>query len=97
MTGVDAEDHPCLRGVKREMNATGVVLSSSPNQRCTFEPVETLGTAIQRGSLVLGVLASANHDQTRFAEPETLDLSRSPNPHLTFRQGATTVWVRRWF
>ena len=37
--------------------------------------------------LVLAVLGSANHDERRFANPETLDLARTPNPHLAFGQG----------
>ena len=32
-------------------------------------------------------VASANHDPAVFARPGTLDLSRDPNPHLTFGWG----------
>lgn len=33
------------------------------------------------------VLGSANHDETQFADPETLDLAREPNEHVAFGQG----------
>ena len=32
-------------------------------------------------------LASANRDETVFADPDRLDLTRSPNPHLAFGYG----------
>jgi cytochrome P450 PksS len=34
------------------------------------------------------VLGSANHDETQFANPETFDITRQPNKHLAFGQGA---------
>jgi cytochrome P450 len=33
------------------------------------------------------VLASANRDETQFARPDALDLSRDPNRHLAFGLG----------
>jgi cytochrome P450 PksS len=46
------------------------------------------GVAIPRGGLVLGVLGSANRDERQFAAPDTLDITRTPNRHLAFGQGA---------
>ncbi len=43
---------------------------------------------IPRGEMVLAVLGSANHDERQFPDPETLDLSRTPNQHVAFGQGA---------
>ena len=42
---------------------------------------------IPQGSLVLAVLASANRDPSVFPDPDHLDLTRSPNPHLAFGKG----------
>jgi cytochrome P450 PksS len=49
----------------------------------------TLGSVtIPRGDLVLAALGSANHDESQFPEPETLDVARTPNRHLALGQGA---------
>ncbi len=37
---------------------------------------------------MLALIASANHDEAQFVDPERLDLRRTPNPHLAFGQGA---------
>jgi cytochrome P450 PksS len=56
-------------------------------ERYAREDVELVGTAIPRGALVLGVLASANRDERQFAAPDQLDLGRAPNRHLAFGLG----------
>jgi cytochrome P450 PksS len=56
-------------------------------ERYAIEPVQVSGTTVPYGAMVLAVLGSANHDERRFANPETLDLARTPNPHLAFGQG----------
>jgi cytochrome P450 len=56
-------------------------------ERYALEPVQFAGTTIPYGALVHAVIASANHDERQFAEPDRLDLSRTPNPHLAFGQG----------
>ncbi|WP_436773378.1 cytochrome P450 family protein [Yinghuangia sp. YIM S09857] len=45
------------------------------------------GAVIPAGEPVLVVLASADRDPRRFADPDTLDLARSDNPHLAFGHG----------
>jgi cytochrome P450 len=45
------------------------------------------GAEIRQGDLVLAVLASANRDETQFADPNALDLAREPNRHLAFGSG----------
>ena len=32
-------------------------------------------------------MAAANRDPEKFASPDTFDVARSPNPHLTFSHG----------
>jgi len=40
-----------------------------------------------KGSKVLGMIISANRDETVFDRPDELDLGRDPNRHLTFAFG----------
>jgi cytochrome P450 PksS len=56
-------------------------------ERYACEPVTLHGVTIPRGGLTLAVLASANHDEAHFEQPETLDLQRAENRHLAFGQG----------
>lgn len=46
------------------------------------------GTLIPAGAAVTVWNTSANYDERVFSEPECFDLSRTPNKHLTFGQGA---------
>ena len=34
------------------------------------------------------MIGSANHDESQFKDPEVLDLTRQPNKHVAFGQGA---------
>lgn len=52
------------------------------------EDVTWHGRTIPAGSLVLPLLAAANHDPEVFDAPETLDITRGPNHHLGFGHGA---------
>lgn len=45
------------------------------------------GKAIRAGQLLIPYLASANHDETVFPQPDTFDITRTPNRHLTFSYG----------
>jgi len=56
--------------------------------RYAVEDVELGGVLIRAGDPVIGSLGSANRDGEVFAEPETLDLHRSSNPHIGFGHGA---------
>lgn len=55
--------------------------------RYTTEPVEVGGTTIPEGQMVLVVLAAADRDPARFAEPGTLDVRRGESAHLAFGHG----------
>lgn len=56
-------------------------------ERYAREDLELAGVPIRRGDLVLGVIGSANRDARQFADPDRLDLRRTPNRHLAFGQG----------
>ncbi len=45
------------------------------------------GTKIRAGEGVRFLLASANRDEAVFANPDRLDITRHPNPHLSFGGG----------
>jgi cytochrome P450 PksS len=55
--------------------------------RLAKEDVEIHGVKIARGAQLLGMIASANRDETVFDNPESLDLTRKPNRHLAFNYG----------
>jgi cytochrome P450 len=55
--------------------------------RLTLEEVTYGSVTIPKGVLVVGVLGSANHDESQFVDPERLDLGREPNRHLAFGTG----------
>lgn len=55
--------------------------------RYAGEDVTIEGVTIPRGGLVRAVIASANRDESQFENPETLDLTRENNKHLSFGQG----------
>lgn len=55
--------------------------------RITREEVTLSSVTIPAGAWVIGVLGSANHDESVFKNPETLDLARAPNPHVALGQG----------
>jgi cytochrome P450 len=56
--------------------------------RLVRAPVEIGGRTIRPGRVVVLMLGSANHDEREFPDPETLDVGRSHNPHVTFGGGA---------
>ncbi len=55
--------------------------------RLATEDVEIGGTTIAKGSNLLGMIISANRDETVFERPDQLDLGREPNRHITFAFG----------
>lgn len=56
-------------------------------ERYAREDITLHGMTIPRGSLTLAAIASANRDETVFENPNTLDITRSPNRHLSFGHG----------
>jgi cytochrome P450 len=56
-------------------------------RRTATRDAELAGQKIAAGDKVVVFYASANRDESAFAEPERLDLTRSPNEHLAFGGG----------
>ena len=55
--------------------------------RLVREELQLSSQKLRRGDLVFAALGSANHDETQFPNPETLDITREPNRHLALGQG----------
>ena len=55
--------------------------------RWVVDETEIRGRTISPGERVHLVLAAANRDPERFADPGTVDIERSPNPHVAFGKG----------
>ena len=53
-------------------------------QRTALHDVEVGGQLVKAGQRVGLFYASANHDSDVFADPDRFDISRDPNPHLSF-------------
>jgi cytochrome P450 len=45
------------------------------------------GITVRKGQKIAALLGSANHDPAVFEAPETLDVGRSDNPHISFGAG----------
>ncbi|MFC9430869.1 cytochrome P450 [Streptomyces sp. NPDC056987] len=56
-------------------------------ERWVLDEIEIGGTRVPRGAEVALLFGSANHDPAVFAAPESLDLSRRENPHISFSAG----------
>ncbi|GAA0411480.1 cytochrome P450 hydroxylase [Acrocarpospora corrugata] len=63
----------------------------APVRKATFraaaEPLPLHGTTIPAGDVVSLVIASANRDPDRFERADELDLTRTPNDHLSLGRG----------
>ena len=62
--------------------------SNQLGNRMTVEPVELGGIAMPAGTPVTLCIGAANRDPAQFADPENLDIGRTPNRHLAFGSGA---------
>lgn len=60
---------------------------NTASQRFTTEAVSIGGIEIPAGQPVLVALLAANHDDAQFDDPDRLDVSRTPNPHIAFGYG----------
>jgi cytochrome P450 len=51
------------------------------------QDTELGGQRMRRGEQIVALLASANHDETQFPNPDEFDISREPNRHIAFGTG----------
>jgi cytochrome P450 len=56
-------------------------------ERTATEDVEIGGVTVAAGQKIAALLGSANHDPAVFADPGTLDVGRTDNPHISFGAG----------
>jgi hypothetical protein len=56
-------------------------------ERTATEDVGIGGITVPAGAKIAALLGSANHDPAVFASPETLDVGRTDNPHISFGAG----------
>ncbi len=71
--------------IEELLRYTSPVLMST--ERYAFEDLNLHGVTIPRGGMTLGVIGSANRDESVFESPDELDIAREPNKHLAFGQG----------
>ena len=56
-------------------------------QRLAVQDVEMRGKVVRKDDRIRWFISSANRDPEVFANPETFDISRDPNPHVAFGSG----------
>lgn len=56
-------------------------------ERWVLEDTEVGGLTVEKGTKVGLLFGSANHDPEVFHQPDALDLTRDPNPHVSFGGG----------
>jgi len=71
--------------VEELLRYTSPVLMTT--ERYARENAMIHGVTIPRGEMTLGVIGSANRDETVFDNPDELHITRDPNKHLSFGQG----------
>ncbi len=62
--------------------------SNQLGNRSTTAATEIAGVALEAGTRITLCIGAANRDPAAFAEPERLDVGRTPNRHLAFGLGA---------
>ena len=56
-------------------------------ERTATADTEIGGVSIKEGQKIAALIGSANRDETVFPTPESMDLTRDPNPHIGFGAG----------
>ena len=85
MTKLQSEPSLVKPAVEELLRYTSPVLMTS--ERYALDNATVHGVTIPRGDMTLGVIGSANRDETVFDAPNELQIGREPNKHLSFGQG----------
>lgn len=56
-------------------------------QRLALQDVDMRGKVLHKNDRIRWFISSANRDPEAFAQPQTFDISRDPNPHVAFGSG----------
>jgi cytochrome P450 len=64
-----------------------IVLGSAINPRIATVDVQLGDVLVRAGEPVLAAATAANRDESVFARPDDFDVTRQPNPHLSFGYG----------
>ncbi len=65
-------------------------------RRTATEDFQLHGKTVKKGDKVVYWFVSANRDENRFDRPFEVDLSRTPNRHMSFGQGGPHVCLGMW-
>jgi cytochrome P450 len=72
-------------GIEELLRFEGPVEMSTP--RYASADIALCGQTVPRGTMIFGIIASANRDDTSFSAADSVLPGRSPNRHLTFGEG----------
>ena len=65
-------------------------------RRTALTDTTLAGQRIRAGDKVAMYYTSANRDDTVFDDPQAFDITRDPNPHLSFGIGPISAWAYIW-
>jgi cytochrome P450 len=85
MTRLQNEPSLVKSAVEELLRYTAPVFTTT--ERYAREDATIRDVTIPRGEMILGVIGSANRDETVFENPDELQITRDPNRHLSFGQG----------
>ncbi|TCO59774.1 cytochrome P450 [Actinocrispum wychmicini] len=80
-------DHGLINSTVEEMLRYAQVSNGLGALRVALEDVEVEGVLIRKGEPVIPAFGSANRDWRAFDEPDSIDLARADNKHLSFGAG----------
>ncbi|MEU8888074.1 cytochrome P450 [Streptomyces sp. NPDC048442] len=86
----DAQSQQMLPALKLEAAVEELLRHHPPVlsfRRTVAEDTELAGQRLRTGDKIVVFHASANHDERVFSDPHRLDLTRHPNPHVSFGDG----------
>ena len=85
MDKLRSEPHLAGLAIEELLRYTSPVFMST--ERYAREDLIIKGVTISQGDMTLGVIGSANRDETVFENPDKLDIAREENKHLAFGHG----------